>query len=49
MDDLEELDDIKTLRTKYSELATLAGSLAHEIKKPAVDHSHEYGTAGRRS
>ena len=36
-DEIEDLDDnvpLKELRTRYNELASLAGSLAHEIKNP---------------
>ena len=31
---MDDSDNLETLRKKYSELATLAGSLAHEIKNP---------------
>ena len=31
---MDDTDDLETLQKKYSELAKLAGSLAHEIKNP---------------
>ena len=57
---MDETDDLETLQKKYSELATLAGSLAHEIKNPlsiirmnmellGEDLEEHHPTVGRRA
>ena len=57
---MDETDDLETLQKKYSELATLAGSLAHEIKNPlsiirmnmellGEDLEEHHSTVGRRA
>jgi len=57
---MDETDDLETLQKKYSELATLAGSLAHEIKNPlsiirmnmellGEDLEEQHATVGRRA
>lgn len=57
---MDDTDDLETLQKKYSELATLAGSLAHEIKNPlsiirmnmellGEDLEEHHATVGRRT
>ena len=57
---MDDTDDLETLQKKYSELATLAGSLAHEIKNPlsiirmnmellGEDLEEHHATVGRRA
>ena len=57
---MDDTDDLETLQKKYSELAKLAGSLAHEIKNPlsiirmnmellGEDLEEHHSTVGRRA